>query len=501
MTFLVLRSALHSRLALVCIAVGAAAGALSVSARAEELSFPKAKARTLDNGLRVIVVEDRDIPNCALYVHWNVGSRNERPGITGIAHMFEHMMFMGSEKYGARFDPIMEAVGGSNNAWTSRDQTVYTDWFPSSALSQILSMEADRMRGMIFDPAVVDSERGVVASERRLSMEEPVEQLREQVWAAAYVAHPYQWDVLGWPSDIAAWTKQDLETFFATYYTPQNALVVLVGDVDTKTALRLIESTMGTIPRGPVTSDPVTSDPVTSDPVTSDPVTSGPVTSGPVTPVVVTPVVVTPVVVTVEPEQKGERRVTHEAPAGTLPEVIALWHVPRSRHRDTPALEVLEHLLLSGESSRLHRLLVDEQELCLSVGGGLQGLQFDPSVFAVECTLRAGGETENVERLVYAELARIATDGPTDAELSAAIAKLRVRFLRRLRTIDGKAGLIGETAVFFGTWRMLRWRLEAIQNVSGDDVKRVAAHYFRKRNRTVGTLAIAIASASEDKAE
>ena len=472
----VLRSVLRSRVALVCIAVGAVTSALSVPARAEELSFPKAKARTLDNGLRVIVVEDRDIPNCALYVHWNVGSRNERPGITGIAHMFEHMMFMGSEKYGARFDPIMESVGGSNNAWTSRDQTVYTDWFPSSALAQILSMEADRMRGMVFDPEVVDSERGVVASERRLSMEEPVEQLREQVWAAAYVAHPYQWDVLGWPSDIAAWTKQDLETFFATYYTPQNALVVLVGDVDTKTALRLIEDTMGAIP---------------SSPVTSGPVTSGPVTSGPVT----------PVVVTVEPEQKGERRVTHEAPAGTLPELIALWHVPRSRHRDTPALEVLEHLLLSGESSRLHRVLVDEQELCLSVGGGLQGLQFDASVFAVECTLREGGETANVERLVYAELARIATDGPTDAELSAAIAKLRVRFLRRLRTIDGKAELIGETAVFFGTWRMLPWRLEAIQNVSGDDVKRVAAHYFRKRNRTVGTLDIAIASASEDKAE
>jgi len=431
--------------------------ALGAPAQAKDLPLPDVKERTLENGLRVLVLEDHDIPNCALYVHWNVGSRNERPGITGIAHMFEHMMFMGSRKYGKRFDPVMEAAGGSNNAWTSRDQTVYTDWFPSSALPLMLDMEADRMSGMVFEPEIVDTERGVVASERRLWMEEPVEKLREQMWATAYVAHPYQWDVLGWPSDIAAWTKKDLETFFATYYAPQNALVVLVGDVTADEALALIEEKMGGIPRGPEK----------------------------------------PEVVTVEPEQRGERRVSLEAPAGTLPELQILWHVPESAHDDTPALEVLERLLLTGENSRLHRLLVEDKELCVSVSGGLQGLQFDASVFAVDCTVRDGHFTEPVETLVYAALTDIAVEGPKKTELRNAVAKMEARFLRRMLTIDGKAELIGETDTFFGTWRNLPSRLERLREVTAADVKRVAGQYFQRRNRTVGTLDIATSKEAE----
>ncbi len=317
-------------------------------AAANDLPLPDVTEHTLDNGMKVLILPDDDIPNCALYVFWNVGSRNERPGITGLAHFFEHMMFLGGAKYGRNFDPAMEAAGGSNNAWTSRDQTVFQDWFPAAALPQILDMEADRIGGMRFVPETVRSEREVVRSERRLSMEEPIEVLREQLFAAAYTAHPYQWDVLGWPSDIEGWTQKDLELFFATYYAPQNAVLVLVGDVAADEALAMIEARLGGIPRGPDA----------------------------------------PSVVTVEPQQRGERRVTVEAPAGNLPVALFAWHVPRSRDADTPALEILEHVLVGGDGSRLAERLVERDRLCVSVGGGLQGLQFDPGLFTVESVLR-----------------------------------------------------------------------------------------------------------------
>ena len=432
-----------------CALLGASAWSLGPRrAVAEGDPLLPATERVLDNGLRVIVHEDHDIPNVALYVFWRVGSRNERPGITGIAHMFEHMMFTGGRRYGAAFDTTMEAAGGSNNAYTSNDVTVYQDWFPSSALPLILDMEADRMSGMAFDPETVESERGVVTGEYRLWMEEPAERMRVQLWAAAYTAHPYQWSVLGWPSDIAGWTKADLEGFFALGYAPQNAVLVLSGAVDADEALAMIEERMGKIPRGPEL----------------------------------------PPVTTVEPEQKGERRVVVEDPSAELPQVMAAWHVPATSHADTPALEVLERLLLHGRSASLRRVLVDEHGLCISVAGGLQGMQFDPSLFAIECVLTSGGETAEVERLMYAEIERLAASGPSDERLRAARNGLRVALLRRMRTIDGKAELLGETQVFWGDHRRLRARLGAFADVTADDVMRVAGAYFEKRNRTVCTL-------------
>ena len=438
------------RRASIAAAAIALLAAVAAPAAARDLPLPDVQERTLDNGMKVLILEDHDIPNCTLHVFWHVGSRNERPGITGIAHFFEHMMFMGGAKYGRDFDPVMEAAGGSNNAWTSRDQTVYQDWFPASALTQILDMEADRMSGMVFAPETVESEREVVQSERRLTMEEPIEVLREQLWAAAFTAHPYQWDVFGWPSDIAAWKKSDLEVFFATYYAPQNAVLVLVGDVAAEKAFTLIEERIGKIPRGPEK----------------------------------------PPVVTVEPEQRGERRVSVEAPYGNLPAVLMAWHVPPTAHADTSALQILELVLFGGDSSRLNERLVERDELCLEVWGGLEGLQFDSSLFTVDCVLREGGDTAAVEDVLREEIARIAGDGPTEAELTSARAKLRAGFLRRMRTISDTASLIGETETFYGSWRSLPQRLSALHAVTADDVKRVAGQYLTRRNATVGSLVV-----------
>ncbi len=434
------------------------AGALAGAARAADPA-PDVHEHDLPNGMKVLVLEDHSIPNAALYVMWRVGSRNERPGITGIAHFFEHMMFLGGHRFGRTFDNVMEAAGGSNNAYTTRDVTCYQDWFPASELPLILDMEADRMSGMDFVPATVQSEREVVYSERRLDMEEPEVVLDEQLWAAAYTAHPYQWDVLGWPSDIEAWRQEDLEAFFTANYAPQNAVLVLVGAVDADAAFAQIEKRMAGIPRGPERRP----------------------------------------VVTREPEQLGERRVVVEDTSGGVPIVMCAWHVPASAHADTPPLMVLEHMLLGGESSRLHTELVEGEQLCVDVSGGLQGLQFDPSLFVVTCTLRDGGDPAAAEARVRAAVARVAREGPTERELRAAQNTLRASILRRMKTIDGKAEVLAETEVFFGGWRRLAARLDALRSVTADDVKRVAAAYLTERGITVGTLLPRAAEPGDDE--
>ena len=191
------------------------------------------KTDTLSNGMKILIQEDHNIPNVAMYFFFKVGSRNERPGITGISHFFEHMMFNGAKKYGpGQFDNEMEKNGGNNNAYTTEDDTVYTDWFPSSALELMLDMESDRIHNLNFDPKIVESERGVVYSERRTSVDNSnFGVLFEQLRAAAYQAHPYHWPVVGWPSDIESWTMDDLKNHFRMGYAPNNCVMVVVGDV------------------------------------------------------------------------------------------------------------------------------------------------------------------------------------------------------------------------------------------------------------------------------
>jgi zinc protease len=432
----------------------AASSLAATTARAGELDLP-VRERTLDNGLKVLVLEDRSIPNVAMYVWWRVGARNERTGITGLAHFFEHMMFMGGAKYGARFDPVMEAAGGSNNAYTSHDVTVYQDWIPASALPLVLDMERDRMSGMVFAPEKVQSERDVVTSEYRLGMEDPHERLAVQLRAAAYTVHPYQWDVIGWYEDIRSWRQADLEAFYDANYAPNNATFVIVGAVDPEETFRAVAVAMGGIPRKPDRLK----------------------------------------IHSAEPEQKGERRVVFEAPDAQTVQVLAAWHMCATGDDEFPVFEVLEDLLLDGDASRLRRLLVEEGQLCLDVSGGWQGHQFDPSLFTVELTLRDGVEPAKAETRVHEELARLAREGPGERELRRVKNKIRAEFVRQLRTIDGKAALLGETETFFGGWRNLSRRVERVAAVTADDVKRVAAKTFRPQNRTVATLVIPEAGA------
>lgn len=403
---------------------------------------------TLLNGMKILVHEDHDVPNVSLYFFYRIGSRNERPGATGLSHYFEHMMFNGARKYGPKqFDIQMEKAGGRNNAYTSRDVTVYTDWFPTSALELMFDMEADRIRDLSFDPKIIESERGVVYSERRTSVDNnPFGVLHEQFNAAAYIAHPYHWPVIGWASDIESWTMDDLKAHFKTGYAPNNCVMVVTGDVTPAQVLALARKYIEPIPSQPPP----------------------------------------PPVRTVEPAQLGERRVVVRRPAN-LPLLFIGYHVGATRDPDSAVWDLLETLLTTGRSSRLHQRLVEKDQLVLGVGGGTEPA-LDPGMFVFTMQVRSGQPPAAAEAALYDELDRLARDGVTRAELDKARNQILANFYRGLKTIAGKANLLGTYEVFYGDWSRVNRVAADLDKVRPEDVQRVAKKIFAARNRTVATL-------------
>jgi zinc protease len=406
------------------------------------------KTHTLKNGMKILVQEDRSIPNVALYIFYRVGSRNERPGITGLSHFFEHMMFNGARKYGAgEFDRVLESAGGSNNAYTSNDVTVYQDWFPNTKLDTVFDLEADRIEHLNLDPKIIESERGVVASERRTSVDNNnTGLLYEQLQATAFVAHPYQIPVIGWMSDIETWTMEDLKRHYAMGYSPSNATMVVVGAVTGEEIFKLAEKYIEPI----AAREPP------------------------------------PPVKTKEPEQTGERRVTVNKFA-QLPQLLVGYHVPETANPDYYPLKVLETILFSGQSSRIYNRLVDKDELALAVSADF-GFAFDPTLFVVFAQPKAGVKTEQVEKAMYEELDRVKSSGVRPEEIEKAKNILLANFYRQMKTISGKANTLGSYELFFGDYRKLFTAAEDYKKVTSADVQRVAAKYFGERNRTVATL-------------
>ena len=403
---------------------------------------------TLDNGLKIIVWPDHDIPNVAMYNFVRAGGRNEYPGITGVAHFFEHMMFNGTENLEPfEFDRIMEAAGGANNAYTSKDVTVYQDWFPRSALETIFELESDRLANLAFVPEVIESERGVIMSERSSRVDNDNDgKLYEQMVATAYVAHPYQFPVIGWPSDIAAWTQEDLEAFYRTYYAPNNYTMVFAGDVTPDEIYTLADDYFSGIPE-----------------------------QEPPAPVR-----------TVEPVQQGMRRLTVNTPAQT-PQVHIAYHAGSATDPVTLPMELLLNILVGGESSRLHRALVEEQALAIAVGG-FQNAGFDPGLAYFYLTLPPDGDPEAVEEAVVAALADVATNGVTDAELSKARNIMLADFWREISTIDGKASELGRYEVFNGSYEKLFDLPAALEDVDNAAIIAAASRVFRAGNATIGVL-------------
>jgi zinc protease len=417
------------------------------SGNGQSKEFP-VSTRTLNNGMKVLVQPDHSIPNVALYIFYRIGSRNEHPGTTGISHFFEHMMFNGAKKYGPdELDKVMEANGGSNNAYTTQNVTVYQDWFPRSALPLIYDIEADRIRDLTFDPKKIASERGVVASERRLSVDNDNSGiLDEQLWATAFIAHPYQWPVVGWMSDIEHWTMDDLKHHFEMGYSPSNATMVVVGDVAPEEIFQLCEKYIEPIP----SHDPP------------------------------------PPVTTVEPEQLGERRLIVHKPA-QLPLLMIGYHVPQTNHPDFYALNILRSVLFQGESSRMYQRLVDQDQLALEISAFVQSA-FDPTLAIIVAQPRQGVDPQACEKAIYEELERVKNAPISDQELEKARNARFVEFYHQMRTISGRANTIGAYEVFHNDYNKL---FDAVKNyaaVTKDDVQRVAKAYFGANNRTVATL-------------
>jgi len=438
-----------TRLLLRGVLLQLALGAIAVAAGAqtEKQQFPVA-SKTLKNGMKVVVQTEHSIPNVALYIFYRIGSPNERPGTTGISHFFEHMMFNGAKKYGpGDLDKAMEGNGAANNAYTARNTTVYQDWFPRSALNLIFDVEADRIQYLSFDPKKIASEREVVASERRTSVDaNNAGILDEQLWATAYIAHPYQWPVVGWMSDIEHWSLEDLKHHFEMGYAPNNATMVVVGDVSPEEIFQLCEKYIEPIPQH---APP-------------------------------------PPVTTVEPEQLGERRLVVHKEA-QLPLLMIGYHVPQTNNPDFYALNILRTLLVRGESSRMYRRLVDQDQIALEVDA-LQEPDLDPTLAVFYAQPKQGVDPQKCEAAIYDELDKLKKTPVSDVELEKAKNIRLVEFYQQMRTINGRANTIGTYEIFFGDYHKVFDAAKNYAAVTKQDVQRVAQKYFAANNRTVATL-------------
>jgi len=434
----------HRRIVLLLLC---ALGIAASPAWSQSQEFP-VSTRTLKNGMKVLVQPDHSIPNVALYIFYRIGSRNERPGTTGLSHFFEHMMFNGAKKYGpGDLDKVMEANGGSNNAYTTQNVTVYQDWFPRSALPLIYDIEADRIRDLTFDPKKIASEREVVASERRLSVDnDNGGLLDEQLWATAFIAHTYQWPVVGWMSDIEHWTMEDLKHHFEMGYSPSNATMVVVGDVSPEEIFQLCEKFIEPIPSH---APP-------------------------------------PPVTTVEPEQHGERRLVVHKPA-ELPLLMIGYHVSKTDDPDFYAVNILRSVLFQGESSRMYQRLVDKDQIALDVSSSVEPA-FDPTLAIITAQPRQGVDPQACEKAIYEELETIKSAPISDQELEKAKNNRLVEFYREMQTINGRGNTIGTYEVFMGDYNKLFDAAKNYSAVTKEDVQRVARKYFGPNNRTVATL-------------
>ncbi|HEY4628109.1 MAG TPA: pitrilysin family protein [Flavobacterium sp.] len=406
------------------------------------------KTFTLKNGMKFLVVEDFSIPNANMYLFYKVGSRNEYQGITGLSHFFEHMMFNGAKKYGPKlFDQTMEFNGGANNAYTTENVTVYTDWFPASASEIIFDMEADRIASLSIDPKMVESERGVVLSERRTGLENsPWRLLSQSVQATAFQEHPYHWPVIGYEDDMKNWTQQDLERYFKTYYAPNNCVVVVSGAIKVDQVKRFAEKYLEPIPAQ----------------------------------------LAPPLVHIVEPAQTGERRITVKKEVAT-PYLMIAYHTPESKNEDYYALNILSSVLSSGQSSRLYSALVDKQQLATQVQTDF-GDSFDPNLFNFYAVANRDVNETDLENAIYAEIEKIKTNGISETELQKIKNQKLMEFYSQVETINGKSNNIGTYEVFFGDYKKMFNAPANYNKITVADVQNVAKKYFVKSNRTVGIL-------------
>jgi zinc protease len=419
---------------------------LTASAPARAGMADAVKAQTLPNGLRVLVLENHKAPLATFNVFYRVGSRNEQFGKTGLSHLCEHLMFKGTKKLGPEeFSNIIQQNGGMDNAFTESDFTDYFETINKDHIDVPITLEADRMGN--FEPKEFDKEKHVVLEDRRLRTDDnPEDALDEMVRAAAYVAHPYHWPVIGWFHDVDGLTLADAMAYHKIYYSPQNAVIVAVGDFDADQVLKQINEAFAGIQNGPK-----------APPLTD-----------------------------LEPPQTGTRRVELQH-AANLPAFEEAYHVPNFSSPDSFALEVLSEILSDGQSSRLYKKMVVEKQMVVEIGAGYDMTSFDPELFVVSAQMRPGVKAADTQVEVEKELAAM-RDAPVGAEeLQKAKNLEQAQFVFGQDSVMREAELLGIYEML-GDYHLVDKYLDGVDKVTAADVQRVAKTYLVASNMTEGVL-------------
>lgn len=407
----------------------------------------------LENGFRVVLLEDHRTPVVAVQVWVDAGSSDES-FYTGIAHLFEHMMFKGSENIGEEVHAqLINERGGRINAYTSRDVTVYHEDVTSESLPLVIDLEAERFLNLDISETTLESEREVVLEERRLRTEDtPDGRGFEALAALVWQAHPYRWPVIGWRSDVEQVTVEACQAFFDTYYAANNLTLVIVGDFDTEPTLARVRRAFGRLPRA---------------------------ASIPRNPTTVVP-------------QHGERR-SEVFFKAQIPLLFVGWHTPPTGHEDGEALDLASQILSGGRSSRLYRKLVYEDQTALYAHGSYWEMR-DAGMFYASAGARPGVSLDDVERDFMAEIKRVAEEGVSEEEVARAKRQMEVSLINRFATNHSMASRIGREIVAFGRVRPLDERIAAIRAVTAADIQRVVATYLTDEGRNV----IRVVSPPED---
>jgi len=439
--------------ALYCVALLAAPPALAAMNIVED---------TLDNGLKVLVLEDHKAPVATFQVWYRVGAIDDPAGATGASHLLEHMMFKGTKNFGPKtFSQTINRAGGTDNAFTSHDYTAYHETISSDRIGIAIKLEADRMQNLLLDPAEVKTELEVVKEERRMRYEDnPQSLVHENTMAAAFMTHPYRNPVIGWMADLNDMTAEKLVSHYRRYYSPDNAVIIVIGDVDAKKIIGEIRVSYGHIPKGPA---------IERLPMN-------------------------------EPPQNGERRVFVRKDA-QLPYVAAIYKTASFPDPDSFALDVLSMILSEGKSSRLYRALVYEKRLALSVDTGYDGVGRGPATFYAGGTVApsdtpAGNSAEMLEAAIREEIERIKREPPSAREVQKAKNQVEASFIMEQDSLYSRAMAIGGMEMA-GGWRLIERYLDGIRAVTADDVTGAARKYLTDDHKTTGVL-IPVQTANSD---
>jgi zinc protease len=402
----------------------------------------------LPNGLKIFAVRDPNAPLSVFQIWYDAGSINEQVGKTGLSHLLEHMMFKGTRKYGPKdFSKIIMRAGGIDNAGTSKDFAYYYQKLAPDRLELSIELESDRMRNLVMDPEETLSERDVVMEERRMRYDDdPQSLVYEEVVATAFENHPYRWPVVGWMEDIKTITRDDLWNYYRSRYEPNNAFIVVAGNIDVKKVIAEITEKFDPIPSGPAIKKRDVE----------------------------------------EPEQRGEKRIFVKKEA-ELPYIMIAYKAPNILNEDSYALEVLAMVLDGGKSARIYKSLIDEKRIALSAGAGYASIFRYPYLFYFTGTALPGKSIDEVETALYDEIEKIKKEAPLENEVQKAKNQIESDFIMNQDSIFYQAMILAQFEMI-GDWRLKDIYLDGIRKVTPEDVQRVAQKYLVSDQKTVGTL-------------